>query len=121
MRLAIIADMHGNLPALEAVLADIARRGVTRIVNLGDCVSGPLWPRETCELLRARGFPTVRGNHDRWVATLPLNELGPSDRYTFNALDETQRQWLGDLPATLRLAPGIPDLPRGPAHDDRYF
>ena len=42
MRIAIIADIHGNLPALEAVLADIKRRAVDRTINLGDCVSGPL-------------------------------------------------------------------------------
>jgi predicted phosphodiesterase len=41
MTLGVIADIHGNLPALETVLADIARRGVTRIVDLGDCASGP--------------------------------------------------------------------------------
>ena len=103
MTLAVIADIHGNLPALEAVLADIARRGVTRIVNLGDCLSGPLWPRETCEVLMARRCPTVRGNHDRWVATFAPSEMGPSDRYTFGALDETQRRWLGELPASVRL------------------
>ncbi|HEV2954637.1 MAG TPA: metallophosphoesterase family protein [Xanthobacteraceae bacterium] len=103
MTLAVIADIHGNLPALEAVLADIARRGVTRIVDLGDCASGPLWPRETCELLMARGYPTVRGNHDRWVATLAPADMGTSDRYTFGALDEAQRRWLGELPASVRL------------------
>ncbi|CEJ09983.1 Calcineurin-like phosphoesterase superfamily domain protein [bacterium YEK0313] len=47
MRLAVIADIHGNVLALDAVLADVAGRGADRIVNLGDCVSGPLWPRET--------------------------------------------------------------------------
>ena len=57
MRLAVIADIHGNLPALEAVLADIERRGADRIVNLGDCVSGPLWPRETMDLLDTLGLP----------------------------------------------------------------
>ena len=41
MRIAVIADIHGNLPALEAVLADIQRRGVDRTINLGDSVSGP--------------------------------------------------------------------------------
>jgi len=42
MRIAVIADIHGNLPALEAVLADIRRRKADRVINLGDCVSGPL-------------------------------------------------------------------------------
>jgi predicted phosphodiesterase len=121
MRLAIIADMHGNLPALEAVLADIERRGVDRIVDLGDCVSGPLWPRETCALLMARGFPTVRGNHDRWVATFAPADLGPSDRYTQGQLDETQRRWLGDLPATLRLDPDIFAVHGRPDDDNRYL
>ena len=121
MKLAVIADIHGNLPALEAVLADIARRGVTRIVDLGDCVSGPLWPRETCEVLMARGFPTVRGNHDRWVATLAPSDLGPSDRYTFGALDEAQRQWLGALPAMVRFDDGILAVHGRPGDDNRYL
>ena len=51
VRIAVIADIHGNLPALEAVIADIERRAVDRTINLGDCVSGPMWPREVCELL----------------------------------------------------------------------
>ena len=45
MRLAVISDIHGNLLALEAVLADITTRGVDDILNLGDWVAGPLWPR----------------------------------------------------------------------------
>jgi predicted phosphodiesterase len=121
MQLAVIADMHGNLPALEAVLADIKRRGVTRIVNLGDCVSGPLWPRETCALLMASGIPTVRGNHDRWVATFAAADLGPSDRYTLGQLDETQRRWLGGLPPTLRLDPGILAVHGRPDDDNSYL
>ncbi|MBV9460062.1 MAG: metallophosphoesterase family protein, partial [Bradyrhizobium sp.] len=120
MTLAVIADTHGNLPALEAVLADIARRGVTEIIDLGDCASGPLWPRETCELLMARGFPTVRGNHDRWVATLAPADMNPSDRFTYGALDETQRRWFGDLPATLRLDADILAV-HGRAGDDNCY
>lgn len=121
MKLAVIADTHGNLPALEAVLADIARRGVSEIVDLGDCVSGPLWPRETCEVLMARGFPTVRGNHDRWVATFALADLSASDRYTHGELDDTQRRWLRDLPATLRLDPDILAVHGRPDDDNSYL
>ena len=47
MRIALVSDIHGNLPALEAVLDDTRRRGVARIVNLGDSLSGPLLPLET--------------------------------------------------------------------------
>jgi predicted phosphodiesterase len=52
MRIAVIADIHGNMPALEAVLADIERRDADRTIDLGDGVSGPLWPREVCNLGR---------------------------------------------------------------------
>ncbi len=121
MRLAAVADIHGNLPALEAVLADIAHRGVTRIVNLGDCVTGPLWPRETCEVLIARGDPTVRGNQDRLVATLAPADRGPLQRYTFGEIDEAQRRWLGDLPPTLRLDPSILAVHGCPDDDNRYL
>ena len=50
MRVAAISDIHGNLPALEAVLADIEREGVDAIVVAGDSVSGP-WPAEVFDLL----------------------------------------------------------------------
>lgn len=121
MRLAVIADMHGNLPALEAVLADIKRHGIDRIVNLGDCVSGPLWPRETCALLMASGMPTIRGNHDRWVATLAPADMGPSDRYTFGELDDAQRRWLRDLPPIMRVDPGVVAFHGCPDDDNRYL
>ena len=101
MRIAVIADIHGNILALEAVLADLARRGgADRVINLGDCVSGPLWPRETMERLEALGWPTVRGNHDRRVANDPLEEMGPSDKFAHDRLTPEQRDWLGTLPAS---------------------
>ena len=67
MRLAILSDIHGNVVALEAVLADLDSRGADILLNLGDCATGPLWPRETMELLGSLALPTVRGNHDRWL------------------------------------------------------
>ena len=121
MTLAVIADIHGNLPALEAVLADIARRGITRIVNLGDCLSGPLWPRETCEVLIARGYPTVRGNHDRWVAKLAPGDMPRFDRYTHGELNEAQLRWLGELPASVQLDGNILGIHGRPDNDNRYL
>jgi predicted phosphodiesterase len=75
MRIAVISDVHGNLPALEAVLNDIKGRGVDLTVNLGDCVTSPLWPKETFEALQSLALPTVRGNHDRWIEELPDDKL----------------------------------------------
>ena len=71
MRVAALHDVHGNLPALEAVLAEVASLGVDRIVCGGDAVAGP-FPRETLDLLLRSDVGFVRGNADRelkeWVA-----------------------------------------------------
>ena len=75
MGIAVLADTHGNRLALDAVLIDLERRGgAERTVNLGDCVSGPLWPAETMERLATLDALTVLGNHDREVATLTPTE-----------------------------------------------
>lgn len=63
--IALVADVHGNRWALEAVLEDLERRGIHEVVNLGDTVYGPLDPRGTFEQLRDLRWPTVRGNQDR--------------------------------------------------------
>src|SRR6201998_1287849 len=103
MRIAAVSDIHGNLFALEAVLADIERRGVDLIVNLGDIVSGPLLPRETAARLMALDLPTIRGNHERQVLTLDPGRMGPSDRYAFDTLGEAERPWMAALPSVLFL------------------
>lgn len=66
MRIAALSDIHGNLPALEAVLADVEREDVGAIVVAGDSVSGP-WPAEVFDRLEAVGARIVRGNTDRLV------------------------------------------------------
>lgn len=48
-RMAVLSDIHGNMMALEAVVVDIKKRQVDGILNLGDHLSGPLWPRETID------------------------------------------------------------------------
>jgi len=101
--IALIADIHGNLPALEAVAADIATRGVSQVVNLGDHVSGPLWPRETAEFLMRQPWVGIAGNHDRQVAFDDPVTHGPSDRYAFGQLTAEHVGWLRALPAGLML------------------
>jgi predicted phosphodiesterase len=107
MRVAVIADIHGNLPALEAVVADLAGRGADVIINLGDCASGPLWPRETMDHLANLNAVTVRGNHDRRVASLAPEQMIPSDSFAFGQLSAEQREQLGALPIMKEVAPGV--------------
>ena len=106
-RLAVISDIHGNVRALEAVLADIETRGADAIVNLGDCVTSPLWPRETVDVLESLSLITVRGNHDRLLAEGRWDDLRPVDRFTHAALTAQQREMLGKLPASVEVEPGI--------------
>ncbi|MEP6732925.1 MAG: metallophosphoesterase family protein [bacterium] len=107
MRLAILSDIHGNLLALETVLAHIEERGVDAIINLGDCVTSPLWPRETLELLEAIDMPTVRGNHDRLLSETPIDNMPRSMRFTHDSLTAAQRARLSALPPTVSLDGGI--------------
>jgi putative phosphoesterase len=68
MRIAALYDVHGNLPALEAVLADVRREGVDAIVAGGDVLYGP-WQQECVERLHDVGALFVRGNCEREVLT----------------------------------------------------
>ena len=121
MRLAIISDIHGNLVALEAVLADLQRLAPDVVVNLGDCVTSPLWPRETFELLETLRLPTVRGNHDRWLSEVPGEKMSSTVRYTHEALLPIQRAALHGLPPSLELERGILAVHGTPLSDVDYL
>jgi len=69
MRNALISDIHANLPALKAVLADIAARDVDATYHLGDLVGYAPWPNETVSLLHDAHIPGIAGNYDSTVGT----------------------------------------------------
>jgi hypothetical protein len=106
---------------LEAVRIDIARRHVDRTINLGDCVSGPLWPREVCDLLMASDDLTIRGNHGRWVSEPDLTSMGASDRYAYSQLNQGYRSWLAALPTSANADHGILACHGTPTSDNRYL
>jgi predicted phosphodiesterase len=106
VRLAIISDVHANVDALKAVLADIDARGDRQIVCLGDLVGYNAFPRETLALLRARRIASVHGNHDLMALNwLPI-EGGPQAqaaiRWTREVLGKDDLDYLARLPASLR-------------------
>ncbi len=121
MRLAVISDIHGNALALEAVLADITERSVDQTINLGDCVTGPLWPEETFAMLNALAIPMVRGNHDRMIAEFPRDQLSPAGRFAYDTLNSEQRATLGALPARLGLPDGMLAVHGTPDDDSTYL
>lgn len=121
MRLAVMSDIHGNRLALEAVLADIDGRGVDAVVNLGDCVTSPLWPRETFDRLGELDIPTVRGNHDRWIVEMPEAQLSPAGRFARDALTDSERALLHALPPRLEVSPEILAVHGTPEDDCAYL
>lgn len=120
MRVAALYDIHGNLPALEAVLAEVRRACVVQIVIGGDVFPGP-WPNESIALLRNLDVPTqfIMGNGDRevlarmsgeeteWYRTAPDTWREPV-RWTAEQLDDEERDFIAAWPATCSLE--IPNL-----------
>jgi predicted phosphodiesterase len=114
MRVAALYDIHGNLPALRAVLADAARSDADAIIVGGDVAAGPL-PAETIDLLIALGGRTrlVRGNADREVVDAydeglrdPNAETDPARRaaaFTASRISRNQRDFLASFAPTVAL------------------
>ena len=100
MRFAAIADIHGNAAALKAVLADIAAQGIATsdIVNLGDCLSGPLEAGKTADILVPLGLLTVRGNHDRYLIEHAAGDMHEWEADAFRQLSPQHLDWLRTLP-----------------------
>jgi putative phosphoesterase len=111
MKIAALYDIHGNLPALEAVIADIHRESVDRIVLGGDVLLGPM-PRETFDLLQSLDFPMdcIQGNADRAVldamhgreaVSVPA-QARPLVQWVADQLDESDRKIIEAWPPTHR-------------------
>ena len=71
MKVAMLGDVHANLPALKAVLADIDARGVDAVWNVGDFVGYGAHPDEVVALLASRANVSIMGNYDRKVLSFP--------------------------------------------------
>ncbi|SDR32360.1 metallophosphoesterase family protein [Pseudovibrio sp. Tun.PSC04-5.I4] len=121
MRIAVISDIHGNLPALEAVHRDIKRKSPDLVFNLGDCVSGPLWPEETAQYLIAENWLTVRGNHDRHLVDHVHSPMTPSDAHAYSLLSDESKAWLKQLPSHMEHMENIFLCHGTPSADDIYL
>jgi predicted phosphodiesterase len=116
MRVAALYDIHGNLPAPEAVLAEVRREGVDRMVVGGDVLPGPM-PREALEMLLALDLPTgfIRGDGDRAVleemtgiAPAVPESVRETIRWTAAQLAHQHARAIAAWPETLRIA--VPPL-----------
>lgn len=121
VKIAVISDVHGNLGALQAVLDDVGQRTPDLTVNLGDVLSGPLFPAECADLLIGLKIPTIRGNHERQLLTLPSEQMGESDRYTLSCLHARHLSWIGGFPAAISMPEGVLLVHGTPSSDLSYF
>ncbi len=120
MKIAVISDIHGNITALDSVLADIHKKDVDKIVNLGDVCSGPLFPSDTLDRVIALDILTIRGNHERQLLSLPYESMGSSDQYATRQIRKDHREWLKSLPATILINQDVL-LVHGTPDDDMTY
>ncbi|HWY46668.1 MAG TPA: metallophosphoesterase family protein [Bryobacteraceae bacterium] len=124
LRIALVADIHANVWALDAVLADIQKQRVDTVFNLGDILYGPLKPRATYERLRTLGdLLTIRGNQDRQIydATEQDRRAIPTLDYVIKDLGEDPIQWLQTLPPSAIFEEEIFLCHGTPASDEAYL
>jgi predicted phosphodiesterase len=117
VRLAILADIHGNLAAFQAALDHLATQHVDQIVIAGDVVNGAPDSRECWLLARSLNCPILRGNHERYVAHYGTPRADPvwttgqfaPLQWTLSQFSDQERAEMADLPLTLHLE-DAPDL-----------
>ncbi len=108
MKIAIISDIHSNLEALEAVMADISKKSVDKILCLGDLVGYGANPNEVIELLKKKNVLCIKGDHDLNALTLEkLEHFNEQEKealkFTNKILTEENKVFLKELPEVLEL------------------
>ncbi|MDX6224352.1 MAG: hypothetical protein QOE64_728 [Frankiales bacterium] len=99
-RIALISDIHGNVTALNAVLHDIAGRGISRILNLGDVIGKGPRGAEAIEISRSACEATARGNWDSFISRDAVQPF-PHAQWTRDQLSSADLDWLSQLPNVL--------------------
>ena len=126
--IAAISDIHSNVFALDAVLADIKKRDINQIVNLGDILYGPIAPKATYELLMAHrdDIVTIRGNQDRQIyEALNLSTMAevadnPTMDFIVKDLPKDAIEWMRALPFDCHLNEDV-YLCHGTPTDDMVY
>ncbi len=131
MRIAILSDIHGNLPALEAVTTDLEAQDPDEVWCGGDLGWAGPWASECIDRVRAAGWPTVKGNTDVWITGDPQTVESEEERKEYRSIaaqhdvSEDDASWLINLPlahagtGSILLVHGTPESPFvGPGPDD---
>ncbi len=121
MRFAIISDIHSNLPALEAVAADIQAQGVDTVFVAGDAINGGVFPTEVLDFIQAENWAMVRGNHEQYLldfavnpADFPMPQWAPV-HWTYKNLRSEDFGFLDQLPISIEVEDVL--IMHGALHD----
>ena len=118
---AVLSDIHANIWALEAVLADAANRGLGQMINLGDSLYGPLEPQVTAECLMNIPVISVQGNQDRLLLEETSLSASPTLSFVQEELHPQSLAWLADQPATRLVGEELFLCHGTPQSDETYF
>ncbi|MCF0060444.1 metallophosphatase family protein [Dyadobacter chenwenxiniae] len=115
MKIALLSDIHANLPAFEAVLEDLEKQQPDAVYCLGDLVGYNVWPNQVISLVRKHGIATIAGNHDLKVSKI-LPSVGECSKeensdYAYKLVGNKERDFLLTLPRHLRLEFQLNDQP----------
>ena len=126
MRIAVISDIHSNLPALEGFFEFIKDLNIEKIVCLGDLVGYNPWPNECVELVRKNDIPAIMGNHDRVASGIEEpDHFNIAARrailWTRNSLSGDNRDWLSRLPEKLLVNDRIILVHGSPSNPNEYI
>ena len=121
VKLAVMSDVHGNLLAFEAVLADIECQDVDCVVNLGDLFSGGVEPGRTADRMIPLGHMVISGNHEHQLLHTPRESLTLSDRLALDQLTQGQLDRIVGLPSSAEPAPGVLAFHGSPRSKSEYL
>jgi len=105
MKFAVLSDIHSNVFALEAVIADAKKHAVELMINLGDILYGPIAPRATYDLLIQHDIVTICGNQDRQIFEATTDEItsNPTMQFIIDDLGVEPIDWMKLLPFDIQL------------------
>ncbi len=108
MKVALISDVHANVIALRAVLADMSGRDVEAVLSAGDVVGYYPYPNETIDLFRERSIVSIQGNHDRAVLSAPVPSMNSwassAVSWTLSHLTDSSVEYIRAMPRHRSLA-----------------
>lgn len=102
---AVLSDIHSNIYALQAIVADAREQNVNGFINLGDILYGPIAPRATYDYLQELGAITISGNQDRQIYCSSADEIAnnPTMQFILADLGPQPLAWMKDLPFDLHI------------------